>query len=119
MALSGRVESHARAFEHFAPLVHGDQPRVGEDEAHQKPPGRFGVKWTQKTYLKRARGASNGSLLFLEEEAVERNRTRAEGCQCERTHAQDQGKPVTLQSERMLKDFFVPPQSHCHLAGQK
>src|ERR1700687_1348585 len=39
------LDAYARAFEHFTPLVHRNQPRIGKNETHRRSPSRLGVKY--------------------------------------------------------------------------
>src|ERR1700737_1474935 len=39
------LDAYARAFEHFTPLVHRNQPRIGKNETHRRSPSRLGMKY--------------------------------------------------------------------------
>jgi hypothetical protein len=90
---------HAPAFEHFAALVHRNQPRIGKNDTYRrKSPSGFDNRLKEELTLRRLTGRGEHSALglrdarrlsfsFTEECAVQRNGARPKGCQRERSHA--------------------------------
>jgi hypothetical protein len=86
------------------------------ERRNSNTPGEGDKTWSQHWQL--ALGCAR-RFPFTEEKPVQRNRPRPEGCQSERPHPQSDCQPVTLNIERVLKDFFVPPQGHRHFTREK